>query len=135
MVYPYTNLKGEADISTPVYPIVQSFIFYDHQIIKTPIAGLIDSGAQCCYCNMIIGEYLKINFKNKKSITSTAANGSKFKGYFEQLTFLVSGRRFTTDVIFCRDMNPNFPLIFGQTGFFSNFQVCFNKSRNEFSLT
>ena len=133
-LYQYLDLQGRSDTQASTYPLVYTMLIYKHQLIKTPIPGLIDSGSQHCYCHMTIGEYLRINFKNKKSIISTAANGSKFKGFFETITLLINSTRVEVPVIFSPEMNPNFPLVLGQQGFFSNFQVCFNKSKNEFTL-
>jgi len=134
MIYQYLDLQGRTDTKTSTYPLIYVILVYKHQLIKTPIPGLVDSGSQHCYCHMTIGEYLRIDFKKKKPITSTAANGSKFKGFLETITFIINSTRVDSPVIFSREMNPNFPLVLGQQGFFSNFQVCFNKSKNGFTL-
>lgn len=134
MTYQYLDLQGNTDTKFATYPLIPTLLLYKHQLIKTPIRGLIDSGAQHCYCNMIIGEYLRINFKNKKPVISTAANGTKFKGFLETITLLISGKRLETPLIFSSAMNPNFPLVLGQESFFSNFEICFNKSQNTFSI-
>ena len=134
MTYQYLDLQGRSDTQASTYPLIYAMLIYKHQLIKTPIPGLIDSGSQHCYCHLIIGEYLRINFKNRKPIISTAANGTKFKGFSEEVTLIVSGKRITAPIIFSSEMNPNFPLVLGQEGFFSNFEVCFNKTQNTFSI-
>ena len=134
MTYPYLDLQGRSDTKTATYPLINTLLIYKHQLIKTPIPGLVDSGSQHCYCQMAIGEYLRINFKKKKPVMSTAANGTKFKGYLETVTLLVSGKRIEAPVIFSSEMNPSFPLVLGQEGFFSHFRVCFDKNQNTFSV-
>ncbi|KKU56832.1 hypothetical protein A2576_02290 [Candidatus Amesbacteria bacterium RIFOXYD1_FULL_47_9] len=134
MIYQYLDLQGNADTKFATYPLIPTLLLYKHQLIKTPIRGLIDSGAQRSYCHMVIGEYLRINFKKKKPVISTAANGTKFKGFLETINLLVSGRKIETPLIFSSQMNPIFPLVLGQEGFFSHFKICFNKSKDEFTV-
>lgn len=135
MVYYYSRLQGQSDQSTSVYPVMPVFLVYKHQFIKTPLFGLVDSGAEYCYCHKIIGEYLRVKFNKKNKVSSRAANGTEFMGYKERVTTIISGKRIEVPMIFSDELNHNFQIVLGQNGFFSSFEICFNKSANEFSVT
>lgn len=111
MIYSYSPLAGDSESSLAVYPLVPVMFIYKHQIINYTLKALVDSGAESCYCLMTIGDYLRIDFRHKKTITSTAANNSKFTGYLEPVNLLVSGKKITEIYKL-----PNSPWYPGQSG-------------------
>lgn len=135
MIYHYSSLSGEQDAKLRVYPLVPAIFIYKHQVINRSIYCLLDSGAENCYCLKAIGDYLRIDFRRKKSVISTAANNSKFSGFVKPVHLLVNSKKIEVPFIFSDQLDPDFPVILGQKGFFSNFEVCFNKIKNEFSLS
>ena len=134
MDYSYSSLSGATEPSASTYPLLPVIFIYKHQIINYTIKALVDSGAENCYCLKSIGDYLRINFRRKKPIISTAANNSKLVGYSESINLLVNGKKIEAPFIFTANLDPNFPVILGQNGFFSQFKVCFNRSQNKFSV-
>lgn len=118
MTYLYSKLQGQSEKILSVYPLVPVTLVYKHQLIKTPIFALVDSGAEYCYCLKTIGDYLRIKFQNKNKVTSLAANNTEFVGYREIITGIVNGKRIEIPFVFSSNLNPSFPLILGQTGFF-----------------
>ena len=134
MIYYYSRLQGQSDKSTSVYPLIPVLLIYKRQLIKTPIFGLVDSGAEYCYCHKIIGEYLRIKFRSKNKISSLAANGSQFIGYRETIISVINGKKIDMPLIFSDELNPSFRIILGQNSFFSQFKICFEKHQNTFSV-
>lgn len=134
MIYPYLSFEGRADTSDSIYPLIPILLLYQHQLIKTPILGLIDSGAEYCYAHEAISQYFRIKLRRTHPIISRAANGTTFTGFAQTVNAIVQGRTIELPLVFTDQLNPALPLILGQRGFFSNFQVCFIKSQNEFSL-
>ncbi len=134
MIYHYSPLSGDKETSPAIYPLIPVVVIYKHQIINRSINCLVDSGAESCYCFKPIGDYLKINFKKSKPVESIAANKTKFIGVMENIHLLVNGKKIETSFIFSDDLNPDFPIVLGQRGFFSEFKICFEKSKNLFSI-
>lgn len=134
MIYSYSPIAGPADPNLAIYPLLPINLIYKHQLIKYPISALVDSGAEYCYCLKTIGEYLRINFRNKKPITSRAANGTEFIGFKEIVGVIINGTKIESPFIFSDSINPSFPIILGQNSFFSQFKICFEKSKNQFSI-
>lgn len=134
MIYQYSPLSGTKDPRPAIYPLIPVIFIYRHQIINYTIKALVDSGAENCYCLKAIGDYLRIDFRWKKKIVSRAANQTEFTGYLENVFLMVGGKKIETPFIFTDQLDPDFPVVLGQKGFFSSFEVCFQKSQNTFSV-
>lgn len=106
-----------------------------HKVTPAAIVALIDSGADVCFCSKDIGLWLGIQFRNKKSTTFTAANGTTFEGIKEVVTLYVAGRSYECPFYFSDTLPHQTPVILGQLGFFDHFKITFDLENREIEIT
>lgn len=136
MIFPYIKRKDKTG-KILYKPLLNIFLTYPkgHRLVPYPIEALVDSGADYCLANKDIGRWLKINFKKKKTKEFLAASNTKFLGWPERMKIclsLESTLEFITDVYFVE--NCPVGIILGQTGFFDNFRVTFERYNNYFVI-
>lgn len=126
-VFPYTILPSTNHQS--IYkPLINVQLNYKktHKI-TLPVKALIDSGADVCFCNDMIGSWLGISLDKIKADTNfTAANGQKFSTKSEIITLKVSGQSYDCKFYFTDVLPRHTPIILGQIGFFDHFKITFD---------
>jgi hypothetical protein len=132
--YPYYILPGRG---RPVYkPIIKATLNYrkTHKV-TVPISALIDSGADVCFCLTDIGDWLGIQFKGKKGPeVFTAANGSQFRAWQENVTLFACGKNYNCFFFFTEVLPRETPIILGQFGFFDHFKITFDIKKKEIEI-
>lgn len=114
-------------------PLVQIRLSYPktHKVTDS-VWGLIDSGADVCFCQKDIGIWLGINFKHKKSVSFSAANKETFITVKETIILYVCGKRYNSIFYFAEKLA--YPIIFGQIGFFDRFRISFDLKNKEIEI-
>lgn len=105
-----------------------------HRITPGGIVALIDSGADVCFCAKIIGSWLGVQFRNKKPVTFTAANRTRFEAQEEMITLYVGGTSYECPFYFTDALPHETPIILGQLGFFDHFKVAFDLKNREIEI-
>lgn len=129
--FPYVALPSK--VGKVYKPLVKIRLSYlkTHKL-TLPVAALIDSGADVCFCSDFIGTWLGIQLsKIKKEEEFTAANGQVFKAKPAVVKLLMENLHFETTVYFTDVLPRNTPIILGQIGFFDRFKITFN-AKEEF---
>lgn len=125
---PYTKLPNTSN--TDFYlPLAKVRLGYKktHKITPVPIAALIDSGADVCFCMDYIGLWLGVNLqKIKQNAVFTAANSTKFITKPEILTIYAYGKQYDCEFYFTDVLPKHTPIILGQVGFFNHFKIAFD---------
>lgn len=100
---------------------------------RVEAAGLVDSGATVSVLPYELGLQLGGVWDNRSAIIQLAGNLSSQTAMPFSATAEI-GDFAPTELVFAWVRSPNAPLIFGQTNFFLEFDVCFYRSRAEFEV-
>ena len=132
--YPYSILPipSGGQVFKPLISV--RLIYKKTHKLTAPVYGLIDSGADVCFCSQDIGLWLGINFKNKKPISFTAANNKAFLTFKEVISLQVCRLTYDCPFYFSAELPPKFPIILGQIGFFDHFKVNFDLRKKEIEI-
>ncbi|OGK35223.1 hypothetical protein A3A93_02995 [Candidatus Roizmanbacteria bacterium RIFCSPLOWO2_01_FULL_38_12] len=135
IVIPYTILPGKPK---PVHlPFARIKLNYKktHKMTPVPVTALIDSGADVCFCNDMIGTWLGIKFKKDGSEKQfRTANKTKFNAIPFTVTLIAYGKTYDCKFYFTDVLPRHTPIILGQVGFFDHFKITFDYSKNEITL-
>lgn len=125
--------KSEFFGSSILKPIISVKIGYGNKNIG--YLALIDSGADFCIFDAEIGEYLGIDIKSglRESFGGIQDRGGA-EAFFHEVTLGVGGNDYKTTVGFSYDIAKQGFGVLGQRGFFSNFSVKFDYSKEEVEL-
>ena len=105
------------------------------------VEGVIDSGAEYCFFNHEIAEYLDISIEDGKALEVCGVGGIRV-AYFHKVEFIFSfGSK--KDVV-KYEVNAGFfleeedrytdPCLLGEYGFFNHFKITFNLAKYNFEL-
>ena len=95
--------------------------------------GLVDSGATVNVLPYELGLQLGAIWDDQSAIIQLTGNLSNQPAIPFSATAHITG--FTpTELVFAWVSRPNTPLIFGQTNFFLEFNICFYRSQSEFEI-
>lgn len=135
-IIPYTVLpsKSQGRVYSPLAKVVLNYK-KTHKITPRPIPALIDSGADVCFCNDMIGAWLGVKLdkiKNEKEFT--AANRSTFKTKPEIITLHAYGKSYDCKFYFTDVLPRHTPIILGQIGFFDHFKIIFDFQNTQIEL-
>ncbi len=95
--------------------------------------GLVDSGATVNVLPYELGIQLGAKWDETKAIIQLSGNLGSHSAMPLAVTAEIETFP-TTELLFAWTRSPNAPLIFGQTNFFLEFDVCFYRSRSEFEI-
>ncbi len=136
LVFPYF----EAVAKTPKGKIIKIFrpiipvrLCWKHQLTKTLINALVDSGADRNLFPAVIGELmLGIKIEKGKKIIHSGIGGIKIEAFVHPVKIYLKGCCFTTEVDF--SYHQEIPIL-GRSGFFRHFQkVIFKEIKKELIL-
>jgi predicted aspartyl protease len=97
--------------------------------------ALIDSGADFCIFDAEIGEYLGLDIKSgDKEMFGGVQNGSGSEAFLHEIIMKIGGREYAAKVAFSYDISKDGYGILGQKGFFDEFAVKFDYSKEEIDL-
>lgn len=120
-------IQNEFD-SLPRLPV--SLCREDHRV---EAIGLVDSGATVNVLPYDLGLQLGGVWDDRRAIIQLAGNLSSQSAMpFAAIAYV--GEFPPTELVFAWVRSPNAPLIFGQTNFFLEFDVCFYRSKSEFEV-
>jgi hypothetical protein len=115
----------------PVIPVVLT-----HKGTRLGYEVLVDSGADMCIFHAEIGEALGIDILKGKKQEVFGVGGKASVYYMHKVTIAVGGWEYNIDAGFLPDVSGRvmrFGLV-GQQGFFSNFKVSFDLSKESIEL-
>lgn len=127
-IIPYTVLpsKSQGKVYLPLARVVLNYK-KTHKITPKPISALIDSGADVCFCNDLIGAWLGVRLdKIKIEKEFTAVNMSTFKTKSQIITLHAFGKSYDCKFYFTDVLPKHTPIILGQIGFFDHFKITFD---------
>lgn len=105
-----------------------------HTILSAPVTGLIDSGADVCFCSKEIASYLGVREKGKEKFTFITANGTSLPTFLETLTIYVGGKNYDCSFYISEKLPPETPIILGQLGFFDHHKISFDLENKEIEI-
>ncbi len=112
-------------------PYVQVKFCYGKKSIKEFFTALVDSGADRCILDSKIADKLCIDYKTKGEKEEFLTPSGKTFGYRHKVIIAIKdGGKFATVATFVE--NYNRINLLGQTGFFDNYLVSFDKPKNKF---
>lgn len=106
-----------------------------HKIIPAPIIGLIDSGADVCFCSKEIANFLGVSDKNRQEVIFTTANRTPLPTFPVTLTLYVGGKNYDCSFYISEKLPPETPIILGQLGFFDHHKISFDLDNKEIEIT
>lgn len=95
---------------------------------------LIDSGADYCIFHATIGEQLSLDIKSGKPLTFFGTSGEPQKAYFHKIKFKVGGHEHCCEVGFSYDMEKLAYGLLGQDGFFDQWNIKFEYTKENVDL-
>lgn len=130
-LFPYTSID---DSSTSLMPLLSLDI--SHQSNTVSITGLLDTGAAINVLPRHIGEALGADWDAIPTVIPLAGNLSRQAA--KPLIVTLTHSQLTADrrirLAFAWAETNNAPVIFGQTNFFAEFDVCFYRQRAVFEI-
>lgn len=102
--------------------------------ITAAVTGLIDSGADVCFCSKDITDFLGVSEKGKQKVIFTTANRSPLSTFLEVLTLHVGGKVYDCSFHISDKLPPETPIILGQLGFFDHHRVTFDLENKEIEV-
>lgn len=132
--YPYVTLPSKEGLVYKPWINVSLGYKKTHKITY-PVAALIDSGADVCFCAKDIGIWLGIQFKKKTPFTFNAANRTTFEAFKEAVVLHTSEKTYSCSFYFTSQLPPETPIILGQLGFFDHFKISFDLKNKEIEIT
>lgn len=135
MIIPYTLLpsKSKGSIRLPLAKVLLNYK-KTHKITTVPIVALIDSGADVCFCNDMIGTWLGIKFEKIKDGIFTTANRTTFNAKPEIITLHAYNKTYECKFFFTDTLPQHTPIILGQIGFFDHFKITFDYRNNKITI-
>jgi hypothetical protein len=100
---------------------------------RVEATGLVDSGATVNVLPYDLGLQLEGVWDDRRAIIQLAGNLSN-QSAMPFVAIAQIGEFPPTELVFVWVRSPNAPLIFGQTNFFLEFDVCFYRSTSEFEI-
>jgi hypothetical protein len=134
--FPYTKLPSVAkkEVYAPLAKVRLSF-HKTHKITPVPVASLIDSGADVCFCADYIGIWLGIQLSRIKTVGEfTAANGSKFIAKPANICIQAYNKNYDYLMFFTSVLPKHTPIILGQIGFFDHFRLLFDFKNRDIGI-
>jgi len=113
--------------------MLQVSLFYGTQ--RTNVVCLVDSGAEDCLFHASLAKLLGVDLKSgPKKEFSGIAKGHPIDGYLHTIELQVYGmtERVKMDVYFTEAEGVH--ALLGQTGFFENFKVTFERYKGQFEV-
>src|SRR5262249_4061284 len=127
---PYTNLRNALGEVTP-RPILTVAIMYASRSVEA--AGLVDSGADISVMPYGLGTALGLSWDEQRYSLRLSGNMANYDTCAVVLSVKVADFP-AADLAFAWTQAEHAPLIFGQTNFFSTFNVCFYRADTYFML-
>lgn len=130
--YPYVVLPGPK----PVYkPWIRVMLGYEktHKVTHGVVA-LVDSGADVCFCTLVIELWLGIRSRQSAVEEFIAANRTTLTAYREVIVLLACGKKYNCPFYFTKDLPRETPIILGQIGFFDHFKITFDLPRRTLDI-
>lgn len=112
-------------------PIVDITLVNGDMAVRT--TALVDSGATISVFASELSQLLKINLSAGQKVPLSGVGG-KVDGYQHKLLLQFAGKNLSLPVIFAENLQTSVNLL-GRKGFFENFIVSFNESKQYLSLT
>ena len=125
MVFDYRELAP--GISRPIIPVRLQY-----KKIFVILEAIIDSGADWCIFDAGLLGILKLPLGPQTKFFG--AGKEPLRGFKSKVNLTIIGKDFKADVLFSPDLGRHSYGILGQKGFFDNFKVCFDKSRNQIDI-
>jgi len=125
MVFNYRGLA--LGISRPIIPVRLLY-----KKIFVILEAIIDSGADWCIFDAGLLDILKLPLGSQTKFFG--AGKEPLRGFKSKVNLTIAGEDFKTEVLFSPDLGRHSYGILGQKGFFDNFKVCFDKSRNQIEI-
>lgn len=130
------------------FPLPRRSEFFGHSILKPIIpieisyrdkhikyAALIDSGADFCIFDGVVGEYLGINVQNgHREVFGGIQDIGGSEAFFHEIFISVGGSKFKVKAGFSYDIAKHGYAVLGQKGFFDIFVVKFSLAKEEVEL-
>lgn len=114
----------------PIIPIEVSY-----HGVQLKYAALIDSGADFCILDGLIGEYLGVNIKSgHREVFGGIQDAGGSEAFFHEIFLSVGGNKYKTKVGFSYDIAKHGYAVLGQKGFFDIFVVKFDLAKEEIEL-
>ncbi|HLA04209.1 MAG TPA: hypothetical protein VJ065_03175 [Patescibacteria group bacterium] len=125
MVFDYRELAP--GISRPIIPVRLQY-----KKIFVILEAIIDSGADWCIFDAGLLGILKLPLGPQTKFFG--AGKEPLRGFKSKVNLTIIRRDFKAEVLFSPDLGRHSYGILGQKGFFDNFKVCFDKSRNQIDI-
>src|SRR4030042_2817928 len=126
MVFNYQELAS--GISRPIIPVRLHF-----KKVFVLMEAIIDSGADWCIFDAGLLEIFKLPLGARTKFFSVSPE--PLYGFKSKINLSIAGKDFKTEVVFSSELGRHSYGILVQKGFFDNFKVCFDKSRNQIEIT
>ena len=113
------------------YPFLQ--VFLRHGVNMRPVLALVDSGASDCIFSASLGEVLGIDVRAGKAHNFHSFDLKETQGFVHKVNLQVTGfsHWIEVDVVFIEsEVMP----ILGQSGFFDNYQIVFERFKRQFEV-
>lgn len=123
---PFPNKK------TSLRPVIQ--IDFDGSNGGLSYLVLIDSGADYCIFHASIGEELGLDIKKGPALTFYGTSGEPQRAYFHKIKFKIGGHEHVAKVGFSYEMEKLAYGILGQDGFFDQWIIKFEYSKENIEL-
>lgn len=95
---------------------------------------VIDSGADYCIFHATVGEQIGLDIKKGIPLTFYGTSGEPQKAYFHKVSFKIGGHKHTANVGFSYEMDKLAYGILGQDGFFDQWTIKFEYSKENIEL-
>ena len=125
MVFDYRELAP--GISRPIIPVR----LHCNKIFVI-LEAIIDSGADWCIFDVGLLDILKLPIGTQTKFFGVSKE--PLRGFRSKVNLTIENVSFKTEVLFSPDLGRHSYGILGQQGFFDNFKVCFDKSRNQVEI-
>ncbi len=113
-------------------PIIQIDLVYNSNRLKT--YALIDSGADWCVFQGVLGKALSINLESGKKQLIRGITADPIVAYFHDISISIGGWDFSCYVGFSDGLNTLPYGILGQNGFFSKYVIIFDYQKETIEL-
>src|SRR3990167_5204062 len=125
MIFPYLEIAP-----TVFRPVITVLLKNNNKFVLYP--ALVDSGSDYCVFSIELARNLDIKLLPKK--TNLIGIGHEtVKGYWGKVEININHATYNLKAVFA-EMSEFGHGILGQKGFFDNFKVCFDKSRNQIEI-
>ena len=130
ITYPFraaTTTLGEASLS-PLLPL--KFMAWQQTV---EALGLLDTGASVNVLPYELGLKLGLKLENYPQTVRLTGNLAQYEAHVVMQSIVV-GELPAVDLVWAWTQAPQVPLILGQVNFFMEFDVCFYRSQQKFSI-